>query len=147
MSSISNTGTNSTYDLITRQALDAHKLPPKYASDPLTQANPSPLSIATKPVGEGEESAQSRAQTAAEGLVSTTFVEPILKQLRESNNTPPPFGPGKAEKQFSAMLDTKLSDEIVHASNFPLVKRIAAQLLENNMPAQHPTPPAIDTQG
>ena len=75
-----------------------------------------------------------KAAEAAEGLVATTFIEPILKQVRESNDAPPPFGPSNAEKQFSALLDTKLSDEIVHAANFPLVERITQQLLKN-MPA------------
>jgi Rod binding domain-containing protein len=145
MSTISNTGTNSTIDLLTRQSLDRSKQAPKYI-DPLRAANPNPLSVATKPDSEGEESNQSRARAAAEGLVSTTFIEPILKQLRESNNTPPPFGPSSAEKQFSTMLDTKLSDEIVRAANFPLVTRIAAQLMEN-MPSQNPPRQSLDING
>lgn len=86
------------------------------------------------------------ARKAAEGLVSTTFIEPILKQVRESNNTPPPFGPSTAEKQFASLLDTKLADEIVKAANFPLVERITAQLLQNMPQADAPTQ-AIDTKG
>lgn len=82
----------------------------------------------------GPDPRLAKAAAAAEGLISATFIEPILKQVRESNDTPPPFGPSNAEKQFSALLDTKLSDEIVHAANFPLVERITQQLLEN-MPA------------
>ncbi len=82
----------------------------------------------------GPDPRLAKAAEAAEGLVATTFIEPILKQVRESNDAPPPFGPSNAEKQFSALLDTKLSDEIVHAANFPLVERITQQLLKN-MPA------------
>tara|TARA_R110002072_G_scaffold42064_12_gene118205 strand:- start:160775 stop:161275 length:501 start_codon:yes stop_codon:yes gene_type:complete len=82
----------------------------------------------------GQDPRLAKAAEAAEGLVATTFIEPILKQVRESNDAPPPFGPSNAEKQFSALLDTKLSDEIVHAANFPLVERITQQLLKN-MPA------------
>ncbi|MBL4697994.1 MAG: rod-binding protein, partial [Phycisphaerales bacterium] len=70
---------------------------------------------------------------------STTFIEPILKQMRESNNTPPPFGPGKAEKQFATLLDTQLADKIVHAANFPLVQRITNDILRN-MPADPAAP-------
>ncbi len=87
-----------------------------------------------------------KARLAAEGLVSATFIEPILKQVRESNNTPPPFGPSSAEKQFSSLLDTKLADEIVKAANFPLVERITAQLLKNMPQTDLPTQ-AIDTKG
>ncbi len=112
-----------------RPAIDTDKLPPKN-TNPL--ANPNPLSIATKPSSNDEsQSSTVRARQAAEGLVSTTFIEPILKQMRESNDTPPPFGPSNAEKQFASLLDTKLADEIVRAANFPLVERITAQLLRN----------------
>ncbi len=79
-----------------------------------------------------------QARAAAEGLVSATFIEPILKQIREGNDAPPPFGPSSAEKQFGALLDTRLADEIAHATNFPIVQRIAEQLSR----AQHATAPA-----
>lgn len=97
----------------------------------------------------GPDPRLAKAAEAAEGLVATTFIEPILKQVRESNDAPPPFGPSNAEKQFSALLDTKLSDEIVHAANFPLVERITQQLLQN-MPAleaaDQPPKQSIDTR-
>ncbi len=82
--------------------------------------------------GESIEAKTLRAREAAEKLVSSTLVEPILKQARETNNTPPPFGPGKAEKQFGAFLDSKLSDQIVSAAQFPLVKRIQQDLLQHS---------------
>ncbi len=124
-----------------RPAVGTGKQPPK-DTNPLSNPNPNPLSIATKP-GSADEpgSAPLRARQAAEGLVSTTFIEPILKQVRESNDTPPPFGPSRAEKQFASLLDTELADEIVRAANFPLVERITAQLLRN-MP-EHTTQPRL----
>lgn len=82
------------------------------------------------------------ARKAAEGLVSATFIEPILKQMRESNDAPPPFGPSRAEKQFGALLDTRLADDIVHAANFPLVQKIADRLNPN--PPQAPLASRID---
>lgn len=64
------------------------------------------------------------ARRAAEGLVATSFIKPILTQARESNTAPPPFGPTQAEKQFQSLLDNRLADEIVHSAQFPIVDRM-----------------------
>lgn len=72
-----------------------------------------------------------KARQAAELLVSTTLVEPVLKQIRESNNAAPPFGPAPGEKQFGALLDHRLAHDIVRSANFPLVDRLARNLLNN----------------
>lgn len=127
--------------------------PTRFEFDPQSPKQPtqgdSPLSAAdstnqlrtiianSKQAAQKELSPEAEARVAAEGLVSTTFIEPILKQIRESNTAPPPFGPSNAEKQFASLLDTTLADEIVHASNFPIVDRIASQLLKN-MPQVQP---------
>lgn len=71
------------------------------------------------------------ARQAAEGLVATSFIKPILAQARESNNAPPPFGPTQAEKQFQSLLDNRLSDELVRAARFPLVERMVKQFTAN----------------
>ncbi len=73
---------------------------------------------------------EDRALDAARQLVATTLVEPILKQARESNQAPPPFGPTQAERQFGSLLDHKLAQDIVTASGFPLVDRLARDLLK-----------------
>ena len=149
MSSISNTRSTPSIDLLGRNSIDLRKPAPK-DKGALSATTPQGLSLARNTNGTtGNEAAQSstqKARMAAEGLVSTTFIEPILKQLRESNNTPPPFGPGKAEKQFATLLDTKLADEIVRSANFPLVERITAQLLQN-MPAESAPQQMFDTKG
>lgn len=72
-----------------------------------------------------------KAREAAEKLISTTLVEPILKQLRETNNAAPPFGATPAEKQFGSLLDHRLSQDIVRSANFPIVDRVARDLLRN----------------
>lgn len=72
-----------------------------------------------------------KAQEAAEMLVSSTLVEPILKQLRESNNAAEPFAPTQGEKQFGALLDHRLAHDIVKAANFPMVDRLARDLLKS----------------
>lgn len=71
-----------------------------------------------------------KAREAAEKLVSTTLIEPVLKQLRESNNAAEPFAPTEGEKQFGALLDHRLAHDIVKAANFPMVDRLARDLLK-----------------
>lgn len=71
------------------------------------------------------------ARQAAEGLVATSFIKPILTQARESNNAPPPFGPTQAEKQFQSLLDNRLADDLVHAAQFPIVERLVKQFTAN----------------
>ena len=146
MSSISNTQSNRALDMLSRQLNDVQRPLPK---DKHTISTASTHGVSVNPNANTPESIQTpqeKARMAAEGLVSTTFIEPILKQMRESNNTPPPFGPSRAEKQFASLLDTKLSDEIVKASNFPLIQRITDELLRN-MPVAKAPEQQLDTQG
>ncbi|MFI4898535.1 MAG: hypothetical protein ACIARR_11995 [Phycisphaerales bacterium JB059] len=84
--------------------------------------------------GEAPESREARAQEAAEELVAITFVQPILAQLRETNNAAAPFGPTPAEKQFGSLQDARLAQDIVRASRFPLVDRLARNMLSDSEP-------------
>lgn len=68
------------------------------------------------------------ARQAAEDFVSMAFVQPLLAQLRETNDAAEPFAPGPAERQFGEIMDQVLSRQIVRASNFPLVDRIEQDL-------------------
>lgn len=61
---------------------------------------------------------------AAEQLVSATFIKPILNQIRESNDAAPPFAPTQGEKQFGALMDQRIADEIVKSSRLPIVDRL-----------------------
>ncbi|HYE03711.1 MAG TPA: hypothetical protein VD963_10815 [Phycisphaerales bacterium] len=83
--------------------------------------------------------APERARAAAEDLVAITFVQPLLKELRESNRAAPPFAPGPAEKQFRAFADAELARRIASASRFPLVDAVARRVLRG---AEAPPPPA-----
>ena len=64
---------------------------------------------------------------AAEQLVSATFITPVLSQVRESSMAAPPFAPTQGEKQFGAMLDQRLADEIVKSSRLPMVDRLTRE--------------------
>ena len=71
-----------------------------------------------------------RAREAAEQFVTVSLVQPLLKQLRESNHAAPPFAPTDGEKQFRALTDATLAQNIVKAKQFPVVDRVAADLLK-----------------
>jgi len=86
------------------------------------------------------EGKEQRARRAAEEFVSSALIEPILKSLRESNHTAPPFAPGPAEKQFRGLIDTHMARQIAHSSRFPLVDRLARDLL-NKPPVPTPNRP------
>lgn len=89
-------------------------------------------------------SKEDTARHAAEMLVATTLVEPVLKQLRESNNAAPPFAPTQAEKQFGAILDHRLAQDIVKGANFPMVDRLARDLLRNAKDTEPAQPAGTD---
>jgi|GEM_PF-2347615 len=75
--------------------------------------------------------AEAKALDTAQKLVSTTLIKPILAQARASRDAPAPWGQTQAEKQFGALLDNRISDDIAKASNFPIAQRIADQIMRN----------------
>ena len=99
------------------------------------------LSIADRRV-DAKQSPKQEARAAAEQFVAVTLVQPLLKQLRETNNAAEPFAPGEAEKQFRALHDATLAHEIVSAGHWPLVDRLARDLLQKSQSASETTPSA-----
>lgn len=84
---------------------------------------------------ETRASDEDTALKAAQDFVATTFIQPILKQAREMDNAPPPFGRTDAEKQLASLADGRLALDIVRASNFPLVERLARDMRNEPMEA------------
>ncbi len=72
-----------------------------------------------------------RARDAAENFVSIALVQPVFKQMREANHAPPPFGPNKAEQQFQSLVDAQVARKMVRSSHWPLVDRVARDLLKH----------------
>lgn len=70
----------------------------------------------------------SKARTAAQEFVAMALIQPVLKQLRQSNQAAAPFAPGAHEKTFGAMLDSEIAKRIVQAKQFPLVDAVAESL-------------------
>jgi len=72
---------------------------------------------------------EEQARKAAQEMVALSFVQPMLAEMRESEDAAGLFAPSPAEKQFRAMQDRLLAQEIVEASRFPLVDEMARKLL------------------
>lgn len=79
----------------------------------------------TPPSADPEE----RAMGAARQFVSQALVEPVLRQIRSTDDSAPPFAPGPGEKQFRALLDAETAQRIVMATRFPLVEQVARKSL------------------
>lgn len=77
---------------------------------------------------------EAAARESAEQLVAISLVQPVLKQLRDSDRAAPPFAPTQAERQFRSLMDAELAQRLVRASNFPLVDRLARDLLARAAP-------------
>ena len=73
---------------------------------------------------------EDKARQAAEQLVATALVQPVLKKLRESSLAAPPFVPSGGERQFQSIADAATAQSIVRAGNFPLVDRITELTLQ-----------------
>jgi hypothetical protein len=71
-----------------------------------------------------------RAEEAARQLVAVALVQPALKQIREGTWAAPPFAPGAGEKQFRALMDAELAQDLVNHSRWPLVERLARDVRE-----------------
>lgn len=78
------------------------------------------------------ETPEQLAHRTAESFVSMTFVQPLLKELRSSNHTAAPFAPTEGEKQFQGLMDAQLAQRIVSTAQFPLVDRIASDILNKS---------------
>lgn len=76
-----------------------------------------------------DESVEEVARRSAEQFVSMALVQPLLKQMRESNHAAPPFAPSQGEKQFQSLMDAEVAQRMVRAAHFPLVDRLARDML------------------
>jgi hypothetical protein len=69
-----------------------------------------------------------QTREAAEQLVATAFIAPVLRQLREFSDAAPPFKQTQAEKQFGQLLDMRTAEQIVRRADLPIVRQITATL-------------------
>ena len=91
------------------------------------------------------EDRDTRLRQAAEQLVSSAFVLPMLQQLRDSPFKSELLGNTTGEKVFGQRLDTELADRITASPSFPLVDTIVEHL--NRKAGRTVGPGGIDTHG
>lgn len=76
------------------------------------------------------------ARESAEELVAIALVQPILSQMRSSNQAAEPFKPNEAERTFGSMMDAILARRLVHSSNWGLVDTMAQRLRRDGVAPQ-----------
>jgi Rod binding domain-containing protein len=79
--------------------------------------------------GRDREEAREVLREAAEQLVATAFITPILGALRENSLAEGPFAPNAAEKRFGPLLDQQFADRITQSAKFSLVDTIVDRYL------------------
>lgn len=76
----------------------------------------------------GDQKTQQTPRQAAEEFISMALVQPILAQLRETNQAAGPFAPGEAEKSFGPMLDAEIAHQMVKSSGWGLISAVTSRL-------------------
>jgi Rod binding domain-containing protein len=71
-----------------------------------------------------QETKREQVREAAEQLVASAFIVPVLASMRETSKAAGPFAPGTVERRFGPLLDQHLADRITQASRFTLVDAI-----------------------
>lgn len=66
---------------------------------------------------------------AAEQLVSSAFISPVLGAMRDNTMAEGPFAPGDVERRFGPLLDQHFADRIVAGSRFSLIDTIVDRYL------------------
>ena len=76
----------------------------------------------------GDQKTRQSPREAAEEFIAMALVQPILAQLRETNQAAGPFAPGDVEKRFGPMLDAEIAHRMVKSSRWGLVDAVTARL-------------------
>ncbi|MBL4700884.1 MAG: hypothetical protein JKX85_06470 [Phycisphaeraceae bacterium] len=84
---------------------------------------------ATSKGKEMTENQKAEIREAAQQLVSSALILPMLAQIRESSLKSEMFHGGFTEDAFGAQLDTELADKMVAKSNFPIVEAIYQKMV------------------
>jgi hypothetical protein len=77
----------------------------------------------------GHRQRAEQAREAAQQMVASAFIMPVLAELRESSFLTGPFAPGAAERRFGPLLDQHVADRITASDRFPLIDQITDHLL------------------
>ena len=112
------------------------------------QCNNNTVSFAKTVSNQNPKKLEDKVRNAAEQLVSSSFVLPILQQLQNDPFRSDLFHGGQAENMFSQQLNTQIADDIVKRSNYPVAEHVYNQIMNrvNQTAHQNTTPQTgIDT--
>lgn len=118
----------------------------RQSRSPSEEANSSFAKLLARRANASDPAAhEAEVRKGVEELVSAVLVQPILKQLHESNHAAAPFAPTSAEKQFQSMMDGKLALDFTRRAKFPLVESVTQYVLHppHKGPVQAPTSAAL----
>ncbi len=79
-------------------------------------------------------------RTAAEQLVATTFVQPMLAKMREDPFKSDLFHGGQAEEVFGQQLDTLLAERVTSRADFSIVDAVYRSIADRAAQAQNTNP-------
>jgi Rod binding domain-containing protein len=80
----------------------------------------------------GDQKTRQTPRQAAEEFISMALVQPILAQLRETNQAAGPFAPGAAEKSFGPLFDAEIAHRMVKSAGWGLVESVSARLNQSS---------------
>lgn len=72
----------------------------------------------------GDAAFDQEVEEAAQRLVATALVQPVLASLRDGPFRSELFAPGPAEKRFGPLLDRHIADRITQAEGFDIVSKL-----------------------
>ena len=73
--------------------------------------------------------AEGLARVGAERLISSAFLEPIIRDAREKSAPTGLFAPGTGEKRFGHLFDRAIADSIAASTEFTGVASMERRLL------------------
>ncbi|MEM1208937.1 MAG: rod-binding protein [Planctomycetota bacterium] len=92
----------------------------RHVGEPLFE----PIELGEKAPAEWDE----EVYEAAEQLVASAFIAPLLAQLRDSMKQNDMFYGGSTEDLFGHQLDEKIADDVVKSSRFGLVDAVYREI-------------------
>lgn len=88
--------------------------------------------VATDRQGQSKEET---AMQAAEQLVASVLVQPVLDQMIEDPFRSEMFHGGEGEKMFQRQANHLMAQRVVQGAHFPVVQSVYQKLLKSNTPA------------
>ncbi|MCB9838830.1 MAG: hypothetical protein H6813_05785 [Phycisphaeraceae bacterium] len=90
----------------------------------------------------GDQRTTETPRQAAQEFIAIALVQPVLAQLRETNQAAAPFAPGDVEKRFGPLLDAEIAHRMVRSSGWGLVDAVESRLTQR---LAEPQPRGLNT--